>query len=192
MRACRRCLDAGHPIVPGAVFSGPATASVMVVGQAPGVTETEVGRPFNGPSGRRLFRWLAQAGWEEAAFRATQYMSAVTKCYTGKGTGGKGDRAPSRAEQKLCAPFLERELALVRPRLVLPVGGLAVRRFLGSRARRLRDVVGEAFEAEGGRWIVPLPHPSGASLWLNRPENRARVDRALEHVRRLSEELALC
>ena len=192
MRGCRRCLEAGYPIVPGAVFSGPASASVMVVGQAPGVTETEVGRPFNGSSGRRLFQWLAQAGWEETAFRATQYLSAVTKCYTGKGKGGKGDRVPTRAEQKLCAPFMERELALVRPQLILPVGGLAVRRFLGSRARRLGDVVGETFEVQEGRWIVPLPHPSGASLWLNRPENRARVDQALEHVRRLCEELSLC
>jgi uracil-DNA glycosylase len=135
---------------------------------------------------------LSQAGWQEPDFRSTQYLSAVTKCYPGKGKGGKGDRVPTRSEQKLCAPFLERELALVRPRLVLPVGGLAVRRFLGSRARRLADVVGAVFELEKGRWIVPLPHPSGASLWLNRPENRERVDRALGQIRRLSEELSLC
>ena len=192
MRACRQCLEAGYPIAPGAVFSGPATASVMVVGQAPGVTETEIGRPFNGTSGRRLFQWLEQVGWDETTFRSTQYLSAVTKCYTGKDKGGKGDRVPTRAEQKLCAPFLERELALVQPHLILPVGGLAVRRFLGSRAKRLGDVVGEAFEAQEGRWIVPLPHPSGASLWLNRPANRARVDQALGHVRRLCEELSLC
>ena len=192
MRACRRCLEVGYPIAPGAVFSGSATARVMVVGQAPGVTETEVGRPFNGSSGRRLFQWLAQAGWEETSFRATHYLSAVTKCYPGKGVGGKGDRVPTRAEQNLCAPFLERELALVRPRLIVPVGGLAVRRFLGRRAGKLGDVVGEAFEAEDGCRIVPLPHPSGASLWLNQPANRARVDRALDHVRRLCEELSLC
>jgi uracil-DNA glycosylase len=189
MRACCRCREAGYPISPGAVFSGPATATVMVVGQAPGVTETEVGRPFNGPSGRRLFRWLAEAGWEEDDFRATQYVSAVTKCYPGRSPGGKGDRVPTRAEQRLCASFLERELALVRPRLILPVGGLAVRRFLGRV--RLGDVVGDVYPAEEGRWIVPLPHPSGASLWLNRPENRERVARALDHVRRLCGELSL-
>ena len=183
MRACRRCLEAGYPIAPGAVCSGPASASVMVVGQAPGVTETEAGRPFNGPSGRRLFDWLARAGWEEGAFRATQYLSAVTKCYPGKGRGGKGDRVPTRAEQALCAPFLERELALVRPRLIVPVGGLAVRRFLGSRARRLGEVVGEVFEGEDGRRIVPLPHPSGASLWLNKPEHQALVHCAIERLR---------
>ena len=183
MRACRRCLEAGYPIAPGAVFSGLATATVMIVGQAPGITETQVGRPFNGPSGRRLFRWLAQAGWEETEFRTTQYMTAVTKCYPGKGAGGKGDRVPTRAEQKLCAPYLERELALVRPKLIIPVGGLAVRRFLGRV--RLAQVVGGVVQDEDGRWIVPLPHPSGASLWLNRPENQARVTQALAHIRRL-------
>lgn len=187
MQACHRCVEAGYPIAPGAVFSGPATADVMLVGQAPGVTEVQAGRPFNGPSGRRLFGWLAQAGWEEAEFRTTQYMSAVTKCYPGKGSGGKGDRVPTRAEQKLCAPYLERELALVRPQVIVPVGGLAVRRFLGPV--RLAEVVGQFFQDEAGRWIVPLPHPSGASLWLNRPENRARVDQALVHLQRLCEEL---
>jgi uracil-DNA glycosylase len=187
MRACRRCLEAGYPVTLGTVFSGLATATVMIVGQAPGITETQVGRPFNGSSGRRLFRWLAQAGWEETEFRTTQYMTAVTKCYPGKGSGGKGDRVPTRAEQKLCAPYLERELALVRPNLIVPVGGLAVRRFLGRV--RLAQVVGEVVQDEDGRWIVPLPHPSGASLWLNRPENQARVTQALAHMRRLCQEL---
>lgn len=187
MRVCRLCLEAGYPITPGAVFSGPATAYVMVVGQAPGITETQVGRPFNGPSGRRLFDWLAQAGWEEAEFRANQYVTAVTKCYPGKASGGKGDRVPTRAEQKLCAPFLRQELALVHPRLIIPVGGLAVRRFLGSA--RLADVVGEVVQDEAGRWIVPLPHPSGASLWLNRSENRERVSQAIAHLDRLQRNL---
>jgi uracil-DNA glycosylase len=187
MRACRLCLEAGYPITPGAVFSGPATAYAMVVGQAPGITETQVGRPFNGPSGRRLFDWLAQAGWKEAEFRANQYVTAVTKCYPGKASGGKGDRVPTRAEQKLCAPFLRQELALVQPRLIIPVGGLAVHRFLGSA--RLADVVGEVVQDETGRWIVPLPHPSGASLWLNRSENRERVSQALAHLRRLRRDL---
>jgi uracil-DNA glycosylase len=183
MRACRRCLEAGYPIAPGAVFSGLASAHVMVVGQAPGITETQAGRPFNGPSGRRLFDWLARAGWEEAQFRATQYMSAVTKCYPGKASGGKGDRVPTRAEQKLCAPFLEQELALVCPKVIVPVGGLAVRRFLG--AVRLAEVVGGVVQDRQDRWIVPLPHPSGASLWLNRPENQERVEQAIARLRQL-------
>jgi uracil-DNA glycosylase len=187
MEACRRCLEAGYEITPGAVFSGPATAKVMIVGQAPGVTEAEAGRPFTGSSGRRLFRWLAEAGWAEDEFRATQYMTAVTKCYPGKSAGGKGDRVPTRAEQKLCAPFLKRELGLVRPRILVPIGGLAIRRFLGKV--RLAGVVGEVVEAEDGRWIVPLPHPSGASLWLNRGENQERVKLALAHLRQLKKQV---
>jgi uracil-DNA glycosylase len=188
MRSCCRCLDAGYPIVPNAVFSGPATATIMIVGQAPGVTEAQVARPFNGSSGRRLFQWLARAGWEEDLFRATQYLTAVTKCFPGKGSGGKGDRVPTRAEQKMCAPFLEQEIRLVRPEIIVPVGGLAVQRFLGRL--KLADVVGKVYQQDQG-WIVPLSHPSGASLWLNQPENRERVWRALEHIKRLSRDLEL-
>ncbi|MBN1978795.1 MAG: uracil-DNA glycosylase family protein [Anaerolineae bacterium] len=183
MRACRRCLEAGFAITPGAIFSGPAGARVMIVGQAPGVTEVEAKRPFNASSGRRLFQWLGKAGWEEAEFRATQYMTAVTKCFPGKSPGGRGDRASSRAEQKLCAPFLERELALVTPEIIIPVGGLAISRFLGEV--KLVEVIGTAVQDSQDRWVVPLPHPSGASLWLNKPEHQALVQRAIEHLRKL-------
>jgi uracil-DNA glycosylase len=104
-------------------------------------------------------------------------MTAVTKCYPGKQRRGKGDRKPSRAEQALCRPFLDRELALVQPRLLLAVGGLAIDTLLG-RHLTLEEAVGEAFLVEG-RWVLPLPHPSGASLWPNRPENKERIRRAL-------------
>jgi uracil-DNA glycosylase len=177
MRACRKCLDAGYDIVPGAIFSGPAPARLMLVGQAPGVTEAQAKRPFNASSGRRLFQWLAEAGFEEADFRANYYMTAVTKCYPGKHPKGKGDRKPSRAEQKLCRPFLQREMALVQPRVLLAVGGLAIETMLGQKLR-LTETVGRVFNVDG-RWILPLPHPSGASLWPNRPENQARIEQAL-------------
>jgi len=190
MRACRRCLEAGYPITPGAIFSGPSSARVMVVGQAPGVTEVTARRPFNASSGRRLFEWLAEAGWEEDAFRANQYMTAVTKCYPGKQAraNSKGDRVPTAAEQRLCAPFLEREVKILRPELIIPVGGLAVRRLIGPV--KLVEVVGRAYERDGAH-IVPLPHPSGASLWLNRAENRALVGQAVEHLQRLKGKMKL-
>ena len=189
MQQCHRCQDAGYPISPGAVFSGAATAEVMIVGQAPGVTESQVRRPFNGSAGRRLFSWLRDAGWPEDAFRATQYLTAVTKCYPGKSPGGKGDRVPTRVEQSLCASYLEWELALVQPRVLVPVGGLAIRRFLGPQP--LARVVGMVSRDAADRWIVPLPHPSGASLWLNQRENQERVARALAHLRRLCQQLGL-
>ena len=187
MRACRRCLDAGYPMTPGVVFSGPAPAPLMLVGQAPGITEAQVKRPFNASAGRRLFQWLAQASFDEAAFRAGYYMTAVTKCYPGKQPRGKGDRKPSRAEQRLCRPFLDRELALVRPRLLLAVGGLAIETLLG-RPIRLEEAVGRAFEVDGRR-VLPLPHPSGASLWTNLPENQARLRQALALLRDMKEML---
>ena len=104
-------------------------------------------------------------------------MTAVTKCYPGKHPKGKGDRKPSRAEQKLCRPFLQREMALVQPRVLLAVGGLAIETLLGQK-RPLTETVGRVFNVDG-QWILPLPHPSGASLWPNRPENQARIEQAL-------------
>jgi len=181
MRACRKCLEAGYEIVPGAVFSGPASTPLMLVGQAPGVTEAQVKRPFNASSGTRLFQWLSEAGLDEAEFRAHYYMTAVTKCYPGKHPKGKGDRKPSRAEQSLCRPFLDRELALVQPQILIAVGGLAIETLLGERLR-LDQAVGRVFHVDG-RLVLPLPHPSGASLWPNRPENQARIAQALALLR---------
>lgn len=181
MRACRQCLEAGYEISTGAVFSGPAPAPLMLVGQAPGVTEAQVKRPFNASSGRRLFQWLAEAGLEEADFRASYYMTAVTKCYPGKHPKGKGDRKPSRVEQALCRPFLDQELALVQPTVLLAVGGLAIETLLGQKLK-LREAVGRVMKVNG-RWVLPLPHPSGASLWPNRPENQARIQQALQLLR---------
>jgi uracil-DNA glycosylase len=207
MRACRLCYDAGHAIVPGAVFSGNAKARVMLIGQAPGVTEVDAKRPFNASSGRRLFDWLGQAGWAETDFRARHYMTAVTKCFPGKHPNGKGDRVPSKAEQALCRPFLEREMALVNPALIIPVGKLAIQLFFPNKAT-LKQLIGHGIflphSADGqqstwpnikrgqrtnrddvdrfgrGRYIVPLPHPSGASLWPNRPANKRLIDGAIQ------------
>ena len=183
MRACRQCLVAGYEITPGAIFSGTPPAPLMLVGQAPGVTEVEAGRPFNASSGTRLFQWLAEAGFEENEFRARCYMTAVTKCYPGKHPRGKGkgDRKPNRAEQALCRPFLEQELALVQPRVLLAVGGLAIETLLGQKLR-LDQTVGRVFDVEG-RKVLPLPHSSGASLWLNRPQHQALLQQALELLR---------
>lgn len=236
LRQCRRCLEEGYWIETGPVFSGGAGAQVMLIGQAPGITEGQVKRPFNAGSGRRLFQWLGEAGWDETEFRANAYMTAVTKCYPGSSKNGKGDRVPTPFEQALCRPWLDQEIRLINPRLMLLVGGLAIK-LLHSNSTRLHEIVGttayfppEALAADplnfdlsqaeiirvaddsqtigqeaeyeirstidglpslepraaylerrsvGGRFVVPLPHPSGVSLWHNRKENQLLIKRAV-------------
>jgi len=191
--ACRKCNEAGFFAEHTAVFAGPANARLMVVGQAPaGAKDTPNRRPFSGSGGRRLFRWLRDAGWEEEEFRALAYFTAITKCYPGPGPNGKGDRAPTRREQTLCRPFLHRELALIRPAVIVPIGRIAIEVFLG-RVGPLEEVIGREFTgaddppAPGVR-LVPLPHPSGANLWLNHADNRARVQRAVGILARMRRE----
>ncbi len=114
---------------------------MMVLGQAPGITEKEAGRPFNAGSGTRLFQWLEAAGIEEDWFRSTQYMTSITKCYPGRAKSGSGDRVPSKDEQLLCRPFLEGEIELLDPELIMPVGRLAIEYFFPSKPP-LKDVIG--------------------------------------------------
>ena len=179
LSSCRRCADAGYFIGSTPISTLNAGAVFMTVGQAPGRHEAEVThKPFSGPAGKRLFRWLAQAGFDEAEFRTTQAMVAITRCYPGPHPAGRGDRVPTRAEQALCAPWLAAELALIRPRVLIPIGGLAIGRFLGNDSS-MTDLIGAQFVSDG-RIIVPLPHPSGASQWFNVPENKVRLARALE------------
>ncbi len=166
---------------------------VMVVGQAPGVQEKENGLPFSGPAGKRLFQWFGEAGWKEDEFRATHYITAITKCYPGKPQTPSqrplhGDRVPSAAERNLCTPFLERELEIIQPELILPIGRVAINHFLGKG--KLKDLIGKVFERDG-RLVHPFPHPSGANVWLNRPESKRLIAAALEHLRQLKKQMQL-
>jgi uracil-DNA glycosylase len=180
LRACRLCLEAGHDIFPRPIFSGSLGARLMLIGQAPGITEKEAGRPFNAGSGKRLFQWLAQAGIDEAWFRSSQYMCSVTRCYPGRSASGSGDRVPSRAEQQLCRPYLDAEIALLDPALILPVGRLAIQLFYPANLA-LEEIIGTQKQVDG-RWIVSLPHPSGASRWHQSEANRQLVRQAVELI----------
>jgi uracil-DNA glycosylase len=149
----------------------------MTIGQAPGITEVEAGRPFNAGSGKRLFQWLAEAGMDETWFRSTQYMTSVTKCYPGRAKGGSGDRVPSRSEQEICRVFLDREIALINPALIIPIGRLAIGLFYPKKLK-LTDIVGTQKKVDG-RWVVPLPHSSGASRWHQTDAHRALIQQAI-------------
>lgn len=152
----------------------------MLVGQAPGQTEIGGGKPFAGRAGRTLFSWLAAAGIDEATAREWLYIAAITRCYPGPHPSGRGDRVPTPRERERCSDWLDDELRIIRPSLIIPVGRLAIDRFLG--AHPLATLVGREHEVvhEGGRSVaIPLPHPSGASSWIHAPGNRALLDRAL-------------
>jgi uracil-DNA glycosylase len=182
MRTCRKCTQAGHWVQPPAVTQGVVTARMMTIGQAPGITEVEVGRPFNAGAGKRLFQWLGQAGINEDWFRTTQYMTSVTKCYPGRAKGGSGDRVPSRAEQKLCYPFLEEECQLVNPEVIIPIGRLAIGLFY-PKTMKLTEIIGTQKQSDSGAWVVPLPHSSGASRWHQTEDNRALIEKAISLIK---------
>jgi uracil-DNA glycosylase family 4 len=186
-RACTRCEERGYIERAHPVFSGHAGQRIMLVGQAPGPVEQDQSRPFAGRSGRQLMRWLIRAGFtDEDDVRARIYMTAMTTCFPGRRPDGAGDRRPSAAEVALCTPWLDGVLALLRPRVIIPIGALALERFLPGQ--RLDDVIGAAFTESGARIsspsdatpiLVPLPHPSGQSRWLNDPVRIALLDQAL-------------
>lgn len=177
LSACRRC---GHEGV-RPIASAARAPQAMLVGQAPGQVEADGGRPFAGRAGGTLFRWLATIGLDEATARDRVYIAAVTRCYPGPSPSGRGDRVPSRRERELCASWLEDELRIIRPRLLIPVGRLAIDRFLG--AQPLEQLIGHAHDVEhvGGRSIaIPLPHPSGASSWIHEAGHKAQLHAALD------------
>jgi uracil-DNA glycosylase len=175
-RACRACEDAGYPLASLPAFQGRRGQRAYLLGQAPGVVEGLERRPWRGRAGQTLRRWL---GLDEDAFYETFYCASVTRCYPGKAPSGRGDRTPTPHEQDLCSFWLDWELRLLRPRLIVTVGGIAARRLLGQRSLAC---IGERFELDGAV-AVPLPHPSGASGWLNDQANRARVEAATALIR---------
>lgn len=176
-RVCRACAEAGFPLESWPVIAPGEGQRAYLFGQAPGIVEGVERRPWRGRAGRTLRTWLEL---DEDEFYGTFYCASVTRCDPGRSASGRGDRTPTPAEQALCDFWRERELAILRPRLVVTVGGLAARRLLGARS--VGESVGRRYELDGAV-AIPLPHPSGASSWLNLPENRARVAAAVELIR---------
>jgi uracil-DNA glycosylase len=176
-RRCRACAEAGYPLESLPVIEGRPGQRAYILGQAPGIVEGEERRPWRGRAGRTLRRWLDM---DEDTFSETFYCAAVTRCYPGRAPSGRGDRTPTPREQELCSFWREWELRLLRPGLIVPIGGIAIRRVLGIQ--RLDACIGHRFPLDDGATAVPLPHPSGASSWLNAPANRELVARAVELV----------
>lgn len=183
--ACRACSKMIGPVV-----HGPAVPSrIFLLGQAPGPREGSFGRPFAWTAGRTLFRWFEESlGVPEEEFRAKVYMAAVARCFPGKANGG-GDRKPDADEIARCRTFIEREMDILRPSLVLAVGQLAIGEVLGKeyQKKKLDELVGRVVKTS---WhgvevdVVPLPHPSGASPWHKMEPGKTLLAKALGLVRR--------
>ena len=164
----------GPPVLGAGVLS-----EILLVGQAPGDKEPKLGRPFAWTAGKNLFKWFATLGVDEATFRAHVYMAAVCRCFPGKNPKG-GDRVPDDVEITACRPHLEREVELLAPQLLLPIGRLAIEQLLP--AAPLVEQIGRIHQAKiAGRAyrVLPLPHPSGASTWYRTEPGMALTKQAL-------------
>lgn len=180
LRACALCPLMCRPPISG----GPVLSKVMLVGQAPGVHEPELGQPFAWTAGRTLFSWFEKwCGINEAQFRASIYMAAVCRCFPGK-NGAGGDRVPNDAEVKNCARWMRREFEILQPELVIPVGRLGIAQFM--ECGKLDATIGRTFRAlfHGHEFdLIPLPHPSGASPWPRVEPGRTLLDVAMRRIR---------
>ena len=181
LRRCDACPNMIRPVVTGR----PVLSPVLLVGQAPGTREGPAGKPFAWTAGKTLFGWFGRLGLAEEAFRDRVYMAAVCRCFPGKATGG-GDRVPDAAEIARCGRHLAAEVRILRPRLVIPVGKLAIAQLL-PEVDKLADVVGTVHRvayAGADVDVIALPHPSGASTWHRTEPGKSLLERALTQIAR--------
>jgi uracil-DNA glycosylase len=172
-------------MLPPPVSGGPVLSTVMLVGQAPGVKEPVMGKPFAWTAGRTLFGWFDKfCHLSEAEVRAQIYFAAVCRCFPGKTALG-GDRVPSPDEIRNCSTWMNDEIDLLQPRLIISVGKLAIAQFIA--VAKLDEVVGRVFRMHRNRHafdLIPLPHPSGASPWHRIPPGAGLLRKAMQLVAR--------
>jgi len=173
---CRLCPDMIPPVIIGQAVA----AEILLIGQAPGDKEGDLGRPFAWTAGKTLFKWFESIGVSEHDFRQQVYMSAVCRCFPGKNPKG-GDRVPDRTEIKTCSQWLNKEIELLQPGLIIPVGKLAIAQYL--TVGKLVDVIGKEFKLSINGVdvdMIPLPHPSGASTWHRMSPGKELLAQALD------------
>ena len=172
---CRLCPEMTPPVILGQ----PVPSEILLVGQAPGDKEGGLGRPFAWTAGKTMFKWFESIGVAEQDFRRQVYMSAVCRCFPGKNPKG-GDRVPDKKEIEICSQWINKEIDLLQPKLILPVGKLAISQYL--EVNKLVDVIGKKFRTCVNGFdvdIIPLPHPSGASTWHRSSPGKELLEQAL-------------
>ncbi len=177
---CSKCKDMeGMPVV-----GNPIESKIILIGQAPGIKEGDLKRPFAWTAGKNMFKWFSSIGINEEKFRDSIYMSAVCRCYPGKNLKGSGDRVPTVVEIKKCAKWLNFEIDKLKPKLIIPVGKLAISQFLVFD--KLNEVVGKKIVYSKNNYkidIVSLPHPSGLSTWYKKDPGKKLLKDALEIIK---------
>ncbi len=175
---CRRCPNMIPPVITG----NPVSSKIILIGQAPGNKEGELQRPFAWTAGKTLFKWFNSIGVNEAEFRQAVYMSAVCRCFPGKKPKG-GDRVPSPEEIDNCSYWLNHEISLLQPQLIIAVGKLAISQYM--KVKTLKDVIGQQHQLtilNKTRDFIPLPHPSGASTWHHTEPGKSLLQLALQKI----------
>jgi len=170
----------GPPIV-----GEPVKSKILLIGQAPGIKEGDLKRPFAWTAGKNMFKWFDSIGLSERKFRNNVYMSAVCRCYPGKNIKGTGDRVPSESEIKKCSKWLDDEISFLKPKLIIPVGKLAISQFINFN--KLNDVVGKKIiykKNSNEIEIVSLPHPSGLSTWYKKDPGKTLLIEALKIIKK--------
>jgi len=178
---CKKCKDMeGIPVV-----GNPIESKIILIGQAPGIKEGDLKKPFAWTAGKNMFKWFSSIGVNEEKFRNSVYMSAVCRCYPGKNAKGSGDRVPTELEIKKCSKWLNFEIDKLKPQLIIPVGKLAISQFLAFD--RLNEVVGKKIVYSKNNYkidIVSLPHPSGLSTWYKKDPGKKLLRDALEIIKK--------
>jgi|TARA_B100001059_G_scaffold16428_2_gene13537 uracil-DNA glycosylase len=178
---CKKCPKMiGPPIV-----GEPVKSKILLIGQAPGIKEGDLKRPFAWTAGKNMFKWFDSIGLSERKFRNNVYMSAVCRCYPGKNIKGTGDRVPSESEIKKCSKWLDDEISFLKPKLIIPVGKLAISQFINFN--KLNDVVGKKIiykKNSNEIEIVSLPHPSGLSTWYKKDPGKTLLIEALKIIKK--------
>ncbi len=176
---CRRC----PRMIPPPVSGGPIVSRVILIGQAPGIREPVLKRPFAHTAGKTLFRWFEEfCGMNEAEVRQRIYFAAVCRCFPGRTPAG-GDRVPAPDEIRNCSGWMADEIEILRPQLLIPVGKLAIGQFM--EVPKLDQVIGRSFQMRRGRRaydLIPLPHPSGASPWHRIPPGKGLLEQAMRLI----------
>jgi DNA polymerase len=183
-RSCRAC-DLWRTGTQTVFGEGARRAAVMLVGEQPGDYEDQQGRPFVGPAGRLLDRALAEAGID----RGRVYVTNVVKHFKWEPRGKRRIHAkPNAAEIAACRPWLETEIALVQPQLIVCLGATAAQALLG-KSFKVTQRRGEFVSSPVGPMAMATVHPSSILRAPDEATRHTETERFVEDLRKVAERL---